>query len=67
MLDLRLLREEPEQVRAALARRGADRLVEDVLAADERRRELVHKIEELKREQNEIGRASCRERVFGYV
>jgi seryl-tRNA synthetase len=66
VLDLRLLREEPEMVRAALARRGADRLVDDVLAADARRRELVVKIDNLKHEQNmlskRIGSASPEER-----
>ncbi|MEX0875736.1 MAG: serine--tRNA ligase [Actinomycetota bacterium] len=66
MLDLKALRDEPEKVRAALARRGADRLVDDVLAADLRRREIVHKTDELKHDQNvvskEIGRASPAER-----
>jgi seryl-tRNA synthetase len=56
VLDLRLLREEPEMVRAALARRGADRLVDDVLAADARRRELVVKIDNLKHEQNMLSK-----------
>ncbi len=66
MLDLKRLRDVPEEMRAALARRGADRLVDDVLAADERRRDVIHKIEDLKREQNavtkEIGRAAPEER-----
>jgi seryl-tRNA synthetase len=66
VLDLKLLRDEPEKMRAALARRGADRRLDDVLAADERRRDVVHKIEDLQREQNavtkQIGRASPEER-----
>ena len=57
MLDLRLLREDPETVRAALARRGADRLLDDVLAADARRREVVHRIDELKHEQNVLSKS----------
>jgi seryl-tRNA synthetase len=60
MLDLKLLREEPERVRAALARRGADRLVDDVLAADARRREIVHKVDERKHEQNVISKQMAR-------
>jgi seryl-tRNA synthetase len=60
MLDLKLLREEPEAVRAALARRGDDRLLEDVLAADESRRELVFRLDELKHEQNVISKAMAR-------
>ena len=56
MLDLRLLRDEPELVRAALARRGADGLLDDVLAADARRREIVHRIDELKHAQNVLSK-----------
>jgi seryl-tRNA synthetase len=52
VLDLRLLREEPDQVRRSLARRGADSLLDDVLAADAHRRKLAHRVDELKHEQN---------------
>jgi seryl-tRNA synthetase len=66
VLDLRLLREEPDYVRAALARRGVDRAVDDVLAADAVRREIVHRLDELKHEQNvmskQIGSAPADER-----
>ena len=55
MLDLKLLRREPERVRAALARRGdADRL-DRVLVLDERRRALIPQVEALRAEQNEAG------------
>ncbi len=60
MLDLRLLREEPVRVRDALARRGADRSLDDVLAADERRREIVHKVDDRKHEQNVISKQMAR-------
>jgi seryl-tRNA synthetase len=66
VLDLRLLREEPDRVRAALARRGVDPALDDVLAADAARRELVHRIDDLKHEQNmlskQIGSAAPDER-----
>ncbi len=66
MLDLKLLRDEPDVVRIALARRGADTLLDDVLAADARRREIVKKVDDLKHEQNrvskQIGAASGDER-----
>jgi seryl-tRNA synthetase len=66
VLDLKALRDQPEEMRAALARRGADRRLDDVLAADERRRDVVHKIEDLQREQNtitkQIGRAGPEDR-----
>jgi seryl-tRNA synthetase len=51
-----LLREEPEKVRAALARRGADRLLDDVLAADADRREILTKTESKKHDQNVINK-----------
>jgi seryl-tRNA synthetase len=67
MLDLKLLRDEPDRVRAALARRGTDRLLDDVLAADEQRRDIVHKVDEMKHEQNviskQMARASADERA----
>ncbi len=55
MLDLRRIREEPAEVRRALARRGeqaADGL-EQVVELDRRRRELLPELEGLRAEQNE--------------
>ena len=55
MLDLKLIREEPDGVRAALARRGAG--VADgldlVISLDARRRLLLPELEGLRAEQNE--------------
>ncbi|MGC1850929.1 MAG: serine--tRNA ligase [Solirubrobacterales bacterium] len=45
MLDLKLIRSEPERVKAALARRGADEDVDALLALDARRRELLPEVE----------------------
>ena len=56
MLDLKLLRSDPDGVREALRRRGADRVLEDVLAADGRRREIVHKYETTRAEQNAVSK-----------
>ncbi len=55
MLDLRLIREDPEGVRAALSRRGSDAALglDRVLALDVRRRELLPELEGLRAEQNE--------------
>jgi seryl-tRNA synthetase len=62
MLDIKLIREDPEPFRQALARRGLDERVDELLAADERRRELTQRVEALRAEQNRaskaIGRAS---------
>ena len=57
MLDLRLIRSEPELVRAALARRGADGPLDRVLELDARRRELVTQVESLRAEQNAASEA----------
>src|SRR5215213_10986979 len=59
MLDLRLIRRDPDAVRAALARRGdADpATIDALLAADERWRELTTQLETLQAEQNETTRA----------
>ena len=56
MLDLKLLRDQPDAVRESLARRGADALVDDVLAADAQRRELVHRVDDMKHDQNQISK-----------
>ncbi|TMK40376.1 MAG: serine--tRNA ligase [Actinobacteria bacterium] len=58
MLDLRLIREDPDAVRAGLARRGlGDRQLDEVMAADERRRELLPELEELRARKNRASEA----------
>ena len=55
MLDIKLLRQNPEIVRDALARRGEDDAVlDEVLAADEERRKLIYEVEQLKKRRNEV-------------
>ncbi|HEY1855023.1 MAG TPA: serine--tRNA ligase [Solirubrobacterales bacterium] len=56
MLDLRLIRSEPERVKAALARRGAVEQVDEVLALDARRRELLPALEEAQAERNALSK-----------
>ena len=59
MLDLKLMRRDPEVVRAALARRGGDVAgrVDDVLALDVKRRELTTEAERVKAAQNQASKA----------
>src|SRR4051794_23627376 len=57
MLDLKLLRREPDQVRAALARRGAADAVDEILRLDARRRELLPELEGLRAQRNEASEA----------
>jgi seryl-tRNA synthetase len=53
VLDLRQIRHEPEEAKAALARRGLDTaVVDELLEADARRRELLPRLEELRAEKN---------------
>ncbi|NLE71313.1 MAG: serine--tRNA ligase, partial [Actinomycetales bacterium] len=57
MIDLRLLRAEPDVVRASQRLRGEDEsLVDAVLALDERRRASLTRFETLRAEQKSIGR-----------
>ena len=59
MLDIRLIRADPDSVRTALARRGPDEpaKVDRVLELDARWRELTTAAEELRAEQNRASKA----------
>ena len=54
MIDIRLLRESPDRVRAALARRSGthDTLLNTILELDTRRRQGLQRVEKLKAERN---------------
>jgi seryl-tRNA synthetase len=56
MLDLKLIRSDPERVKVALARRGADEPLDELLALDARRRELLPTIENAQAERKAISR-----------
>jgi seryl-tRNA synthetase len=57
VLDLKLLRREPDEVRAALARRGAGGEVDALLEFDERRRQILPQLEGLRAQRNEASEA----------
>ncbi|MEA2495793.1 MAG: seryl-tRNA synthetase [Thermoleophilaceae bacterium] len=57
MLDLKLLRREPAEVRAALARRGGGDAVDELLTLDARRRELLPELEGLRAQRNDASEA----------
>jgi seryl-tRNA synthetase len=59
VLDLKLIRRDPDAVRAALARRGdaGVETIDRLLAADARWRELTTELETLQAQQNEASRA----------
>ena len=61
MLDINLIREKPEMVKAAMADLGSDAPIDQILALDAQRRELLTTVEALRAERNavskEIGRS----------
>jgi seryl-tRNA synthetase len=59
VLDLRLIRRDPDAVRAALARRGDTdpALIDGVISGDARRREIIPELESLRGEQNSANAA----------
>ena len=64
MLDLRLIREQPDQIQRALADKGGAELIPEILARDTERRRLVKEADDLKAQRNTaseaIGRAKKR-------
>jgi len=56
VLDLQLIRDHPEQVRASLARRGIEPPLQPILELDSRRRSLLTQAETLKAERNRVSK-----------
>jgi seryl-tRNA synthetase len=54
VLDLKTIREHPGPAREALARRGAAEALDELLAVDARRRELLPKVEEGRARRNSV-------------
>jgi seryl-tRNA synthetase len=57
VLDVKAVREDPEPFRRGLARRNLGGAIDELLALDERRRELTGKVEALRAEQNRASKA----------
>jgi seryl-tRNA synthetase len=58
MIDIKLLRENPELIRASQTGRGEDAgIVDQVLALDEKRRAAINEFEALRAEQNTLSKA----------
>jgi seryl-tRNA synthetase len=53
MIDINLIREKPEWVKAQIARLNDTAPIDEILAADARRREIIQQVEELRRQRNE--------------
>jgi seryl-tRNA synthetase len=57
MLDIKLFRDTPDVVRAGIRRRGEDpAIVDEVLALDTQRRELLNEVEQLKATRNAVSK-----------
>jgi len=57
MLDIKAVRDDPERFRAALERRNLGDAVDQLLEADERRRTLIVRADELRAAQNQASKA----------
>ena len=54
MLDIKLLRNEPEKIKEALKNRANDLDIEPAIELDAKRREILAEVEQMKAKQNEI-------------
>jgi len=54
MLDIKVIRANPEEVMRKLKRRGGEYRISEVLELDEKRRELLASVEELKAKRNKV-------------
>ena len=62
MLSLEQIVNDVESVRAGLKRRGEEPPLDEVLALDSRRRDLIHEAESIRAKRNEVSKAIGRER-----
>ena len=56
MLDIKLIRQEPDKVKAALARRKEEAKIDELLSLDQRRRDVLYEAEQLKSKQNAVSK-----------
>ncbi len=62
MLDISLIREQPELIRAAMRDLNAEAPVDQILALDARRREILTEVEALRAERNTVSKEISRTR-----
>lgn len=56
MLDIKKIRECPEEIKGALARRGKQTNIDELCLLDKQRRELMVQVEQLKAKKNEVSK-----------
>jgi seryl-tRNA synthetase len=54
MLDIKLIRENPDLIRQGLLNKNAKDIVDEVIALDEDRRSIISKVEDLKSKRNQV-------------
>lgn len=62
MIDINLIREHPEEIKAAMAALNSEAPIDQILALDARRRELLTEVEALRAERNAVSREISRAR-----
>jgi len=60
MVDLKLIREHPDLVRDALVKLSAEAPIDDILALDAKRRDLLQQVEALKAQRNAVSKEISR-------
>jgi len=56
VLDIKLIRDNPDVVRKALQNRGESITLDQIISLDERRRQLLHDMETLRAQRNEVSK-----------
>jgi len=65
MLDLKFVRNNPDVVKEALAKRNADINLDDFLRKEEKRRQIIYEVEQLKAERNKVSEEVARLKKSG--
>lgn len=65
MLDIKRVRKDTESVKAALAKRYGEYPIDELLSLDEKRREILVKVEEMKAEQNKASKEISKLKASG--
>jgi seryl-tRNA synthetase len=56
MLDIKLIRDNPDLIRQALEKRGDSAPLDEIISLDEQRRQFLHEMETLRAQRNEVSK-----------
>ena len=57
MIDIRLIREKPDWVKAEIAKLNTEAPIDEILDLDQQRRQALSQVEELKAERNQVSKS----------